>query len=72
MTKAHDYATWQALAPVRGAIKGWAFVAADRLPSYLRQGEKQLADLPGDIAEEGQKLLDPIRAAIQSETERRK
>lgn len=64
---AHDYRTWQALAGVRNAIKGWRFVKGPELIPFLQQGQAQLDEVEGEFYEEGAKLLQPIIDAIGME-----
>lgn len=56
---------WKALAGVRGALHGWAFALPEWLPSMVRRAEEEKAQLPERLQAEAERLIAPVRAAIQ-------
>lgn len=56
--------TEKALAPVRGAIRGWAFCNTDMLRGRLAEGERKRDELAEEYRSAAEGLLTPLREAL--------
>lgn len=64
-TRRQERERWEALAPVRGAIRGWAFAHASGLRSRLEAGIEAVARVPTEHYAAAWELLRPLQEALR-------
>ena len=64
LTRSEQNARHEILTPVRGALRGWAFADTAARLGRLRTAEGVLSGLPALVQSDGQRLIDPLRAAL--------
>jgi hypothetical protein len=52
---------WKTLAPIRAAIKGWAFGPEEWIPGKIAQAEAIRKTLPKEVQDLADALIQPLR-----------
>lgn len=57
----------EALAYVRGCIRGWAFAPKDWIPGMIQRAEKEAKKLSPELQGDANILIEPLRQIVKND-----